>query len=533
MSDEKIPAADSGEQESTAPALPTAEGGANADDPEADLKYLLPEVVIEIGEDGDPIAPESCKPYEATFKTPGVTAAYAAVATKSVITVYADQIRSFLDSGLSPDSEQVKEAAQTLAELKAFIAAYLGNDQDGEIAHVQQVLEHAKQQAAEAEAKLAAMEGTEEEKQTRLQRERMKKYGARNPFKEGLSSRFKHLVDLCLEYCPPKFETDVCAELGEASSSPQPLLRHFILNYIDGKEAFCEDLQSETVLGTLSEDLCDQFRKLVQEVSDPVRFEGKPFCEVRRAVLLVATFLASASQTAYMSKWSSEKRAAFDASKNDDNFHATQAVVRTVTESITARLNSLEAAMRESGDYAKLEALVKPATKLPNATESEDASSGSHDLLRQDLPNMLGQHPEFLQLEEAFRKQPIGYPGHSPDMRRNHMIYLWTEPPQLLECLDDDMQFMIRGYLEMMTSVANAFKYSTVALADVKAARILESCSVQPYTLWLLKMARRVAPPFAVAMKQHFADDCFEYQEAPVKGFLRCSEKVKEKYVPV
>eukprot|EP00750_Incisomonas_marina_P009414 INCI15994.2.p1 GENE.INCI15994.2~~INCI15994.2.p1 ORF type:complete len:385 (+),score=90.23 INCI15994.2:153-1307(+) len=257
------------------------------------------------------------------------------------------------------------------------------------------------------------------------------------------------------------------------------------------------------------------------------RNRGKKWGAVRTSVLLVATYLASASPAEHVKqlKLKSKQREKFNfRAHENDNFDPTRAIIRESTEAITAELQSLEQAMRDSGDYAKLEALC-----LPESLEETD--NASEDGLRQDNPNMLGSHPEFLQLEKVFRQLPHQYPGHTKEQARNFMLYVWTEPPELQQIMDDDHRHMIREYLKMMENAAKAYEMGIFETQVVQAARIRESSHVQPFLLWLLRMSRRVAGPFAQKMRECFHDsERFEYAEAPVKGFLRCVEKVKEKY---
>ena len=53
---------------------------------------------------------------------------------------------------------------------------------------------------------------------------------------------------------------------------------------------------------------------------------------------------------------------------------------------------------------------------------------------------------------------------------------------------------------------------------------------VQPYVLWLMKVARQIAPAFHGTLRGLFGD---RYSAGPIKGFLRCAEKVRAACLPV
>ena len=146
------------------------------------------------------------------------------------------------------------------------------------------------------------------------------------------------------------------------------------------------------------------------------------------------------------------------------------------------------------------------------------------------MPRYLGLHPEFLKFEQSFRRMPGRYPGHSKELAKNNALYLWAEPTDLLDIFDEDMRQMVQGYLIMNKNIEqNSYVNTCYDEDEVRKARISESCFAQPYILWLLGIARLVAPHFADRLTSCFSGEGFEYSPAPVKGFIRCEEKVREK----
>ena len=65
----------------------------------------------------------------------------------------------------------------------------------------------------------------------------------------------------------------------------------------------------------------------------------------------------------------------------------------------------------------------------------------------------------------------------------------------------------VGSYIKMMENVAKAFEAGVVDMDLVRQARIRESSHVQPYLLWLLKVARRVTGHFAEKLITHFGSD--------------------------
>ena len=540
----------------SAPSLPTASTTTSAkdsnsdhhnseednDDEFADIAPFLPKIEIKKGSDGLPIAPASMA-SEGGLAKRLPPSRVAGIITRR-LDIFVKSFRQQV-SGKSPDEVKVdKQEAKKIAEMIAYRNALATKEERREAAEKTAAATKRYKKAQEEFAKLKG--DTHQEKMGRWVRKGQKEFQKKSPFAEAYTKRYQEITQMCLDYGPPAYSTSVLKD-------STPLLRHFIENYLDGVDGFTRDLQGGGCLRYMNEELCAEFRKLVDEVSDPVRNRGKPWTKIRRTVLLVATYLASADPRRYSHLMSPAKRQLYNfAAHIDDNFNATRAIIRTHTEAICAELLGMENEMRASGDYAKLEALVLPeparasVSSDTNTANSESSATSeieqettvttsaapvrSEGALRQDRADMLGAHPEFVKLEKTWRRKPIGYPSHTKEQERLHMIYLWTDPPELLECVDNDMSEMIRGYLKQMDGVHKAFLRNPLATrAQVEAARILESCPVQPYILWLLRIARQVAPHFAKRMYKCFSDSEFDYSEAGVKGFLRCDEKVKEK----
>jgi hypothetical protein len=111
----------------------------------------------------------------------------------------------------------------------------------------------------------------------------------------------------------------------------------------------------------------------------------------------------------------------------------------------------------------------------------------------------------------------------------NH-LHLWGHP-QLLRALDADMRVAVEGALAMQSEVQKMYASAPGMAAVAEDVRFSESAATSSrttYLLWLLKVGRLVAPSFEREMVALLPEGCFH--RAPLKGLLRCMEKLREDY---
>jgi hypothetical protein len=188
-------------------------------------------------------------------------------------------------------------------------------------------------------------------------------------------------------------------------------------------------------------------------------------------------------------------------------------------EQLTLQLRSREEELRTLGALAML-------ASLGTESSSEVGAEVGFVELRQDEPNLLGRHPELLELWDELVTPPHYFPGHRANeaLQRKYVLFLWSD--RLLSALDDDLQAEVRSQFPMMEICARNYD-NTLYEAEAKEARLGESATFQPALMWLVHVARRIVGPFNRRMAELFQD---QYEGAPVKGVLRCTEKMLEDY---
>jgi len=522
--EELVPAVPAVDVEAAAPSVLSnvstvvADPGEDSDD--LNWQQYLPHIELDFDDEGNPIAPPSCQVYTQCL-LPGSDKGAFVATMNPTIENYKNAVRNIVKASKKYppilESESTKTTFRMCAEMIEFFGSLAPRDS---VKAALEALEATKVYNQELLDLHNSLEGSAAEKSVKLSRACTQSVRNRDPYQNMLAQRYNDLVECCLQYGPPEFDTKVFASSASDGEGSVPILRHFVASYPGGVEGLAQDLQSGGYSAMVTREMCTKCRELVTEVCSIANYDWGP---TRLAVLLVGTLIASSPPATYATEMAVSESQSYDfAAHANDNFVATKLVVRNALERITAGLVELEASMQESGDLARLAALVAPKRTKP---ETDVAPR-----LRQDNVDMLGRHPQFLRLKYAFERLPSGYPGHSKEMLRQHALYLWTEPPTLVEEFDPDIQHMIRGLLDLQGTVAEMYERNAFMANQARTCRVAESCVAQPYVLWLLQVARRVAPHFHARMTELFGN---QYQSAPIKGFLRCSEKVREKYSPL
>ena len=305
---------------------------------------------------------------------------------------------------------------------------------------------------------------------------------------------------------------DAAASIGD-NLQRKPFFRHFIDNYVDGVAGFASDLQGGTAQYAVSKQDCRIFRALVQELCDPANHTGRNhWNSVRSATFLVAAAMASAPPSAWASSMPTEQARHLDFVAHDaDNFNAMRAIVRSAMDTITGQLSDMESSMRASGEFERLAALRVEDERAERISECyadrnevvgtvgdipPPLPAASTGPLRQDNIDMLGRHPEYLRFKSAFCRMPCRYPGHPPEMERRCMLYLWTDPPELIvEALDDDMNMMIKGMLVQQAEVEKNYRMNPYVVCRVHVLGFVLTWSVTRFFeqsgLILLDLTRR------------------------------------------
>ena len=383
-----------------------------------------------------------------------------------------------------------------------------------------------------------------------------------DPYKAAIDKCYEQICTLCMDYAPPAYQTNV---FTTDTPTPVPLLRHWIASWewtptaantqgaaadadavaagetYRGPLAFTRQLSHQGTSGWIdtctSKAMRDQFRALLDEVCNPAA--NTQWDATKSAVMLVAIVMASVSDssicTAIMGaadsgspemeeackQWQQADKDEKENGTELEEFHLAQSIVEKHMTTITAGLEAVEAEMRASGDYERLLELV--------IAEEKNDGGGR---LRQDRKDLLGSHPTFLALKEAFSLRPVAFPGQGEATLRGSHLYYWGEDNAgntLLQALDNDLRECVAYNLAALQKAAKGYDVIPAMKAAAEKIRMTERCALQPYVLWLLQAGRDCAPVFHDKLRSILpSSEC--YQAAPLKGLQRCQEKLQDDY---
>lgn len=463
-------------------------------------------VKILYDESGLPIAPESCSAYGDMLKH--VDRKMVASTVKMALEAHESALTSvrqgYEDCDVNCDEiEEIKELKATVEDLRSYYEALVPTEAskrkvDDELARFTSL-----QQSPEATAEAYQAETTS----------KLDAIHGSDPLDDTLRERYERIARQCRSYD----ETSVLCESGA------PVLKHVIESYPRGVEGFAEDLRRGTWTTHFDPALRPSFLQLVDEVCSSPAWD-----DARTSVLLVATRFASLSVRYYWHKVPNEaygahnERASEYLERHDaDNFVQVQALVKQRVETLTETLTRAEAEMRASGDFARLATLgtSAPPPRTPTPTP-----------LRQDAAPYLGSRRDYVERAGLFALEPTAYPGQGTAQAADtHAPKLYLCPEELLSLFDDDIARVARGYLAMSRQVYDtSFASLPLYRAAADDMRFTERLAdTQPYALYLITTARKVVASFDDRLASLFGAD---YESAPIKGMLRCNEKVREDY---
>lgn len=468
---------------------------------------LPPPSKIERDEAGNLVLPESMAGYEGLV-TGGRDPGFIAASLKPTLDAYKGSLEGM--SSLPRDNPMLMKVAQLVVDFQAVIDAVATKEEQIQHKDTASTLQ---EYSKDIMLEIKNCEGDNIEEQThRHARKTFQKMMEKNPLAGRLEENFKRIASLCMEYRPPNYKTSVFHEDGTT-----PYMVYFINNYLDGLEGFAVDLASSIVQGYNTSEDCEAFRLILKEVSSPDIAGDTTWDEVKRAVFFICSTIGSTSikyhfgEEKYMSTMKYEDLEAHDA----DNFNSVKTIASENMKAITAQLQDIEAAMRDSGDLKTLANL-------------EFSSNSSGVSIRQDTDDMLGKHPVFLQYSDYLKRLPCAYPGNPEGERTNHLYLTGDEIGRrfMNEVLDEDLRDKIVSDLALQKE-AFSNKGFVIYQKQYEEIRIFERTTVQPYLFWLIHISRRVAPVFHDRMRDIFGR---KYSGAPVKRLARASAKIKEDY---
>jgi hypothetical protein len=263
----------------------------------------------------DPPAPECCAQYAGMVRN-GMSRAVVA----HCVTSHARSLEECIaNMGAHPETQEARQQHQRTVEQMQVYAALLAPDG---VEAVTNQLAKAQGQNEEILRQVNEMPGTTmEEKQRAFAATRLKAVHDKNPNDTALTEGFKRLVEQCLLYCKPRYETCVTVEglplLQHITQSIQPNLPA----HTGGVDGFCWLLKTAQA-GTLID---QKSRKSFLALVDEVCRRSNPWDAVKNSVFLVAASMSSVSPRMYASKMSVAELQAFDFSARDgENFEETK-----------------------------------------------------------------------------------------------------------------------------------------------------------------------------------------------------------------